>query len=206
MPRFMLRLLTARSLERWRARVPYAIATAAVTFVAGLGASPALACAIALALPWTPIGLGIALVGALTVPTIAALGILTLMTPLHLVGWVSGHRPFRAAWPVQPDQERVAAVRAQEAIARAGFDVVWSSEREVVAVKNMALESSTGLTHDGARFPMRLWFAVARGRATLRISSRTVVFWDSGERETLQREASPLLRDLGIDPGHAQRA
>jgi hypothetical protein len=123
-----------------------------------------------------------------------------LFAAIEALGWASGYRPFRRTWDnLPPHAARDLTQRLLNAARARGFTPAWQDEGEgeFVAVRNLELEKRSRL-NDGQTFPMRLSVFVrpidpAHVAVDLKLANRTVVVWDSGERETCRQIGEAIV-------------
>lgn len=196
-------LLTNRRLERFRGVIPYPLYTGLVTLLL----------AIPLMLPMvfserSPLG-----GGGLPFPACWALASLMpagviagMMSLLALVGFISGHRPFRHAWIRLTPQEAAVLFERLLTVARwMGFDITWSDPgKGFVGVLNMEQEGSAAL-HSSDKAPVRIVVHLRdtdsmNAEVRLKLQIRTLVVWDTGEKARLQELGGRLMAQVSPPP------
>jgi hypothetical protein len=186
-----LRLQLHRRLERFRARVPYFVITGVIAALLTVPPATLLLLAQALGYRGTP---DMSLSRSWWTLALAPLGIAVLFAIIDATGRVSGYRPFRRRWEhLSPHAAKDLSQRLLLAGRAEGFEPVWEDGEQggFVAVRNMELETRRHVA-DGKTFPMRLSVFIvpadaAHVEVNLKLENRTVVVWDTGERETCRR-------------------
>src|SRR5438046_5645172 len=184
-----LNFLTHPKLERWRARLPYALFTTILAYLFVLPYALIIALAQLLGYRGTD---DISLSRSWLTLLLAPLGVGILFLLIAACGRISGYRPFKQRWRNVPrDEAREFSDHLRAAAENNRFVTVWRCHGDFVAVGAMHLESSE-LVHHGNHFPMRLsLFMRRRGEhqadVELKLANRTVVYWDTGERATCDR-------------------
>ena len=175
-------------LERFRARLPYFPIPGLVALLLVLPAAAILALAQALGYRGTP---EVSLSRSWWTLALAPVGAAALFAVIEMLGRASGYRPFRRTWDnLLPHEARDQSLRLLGEAQAQGFVPVWQDARsgEFVALRNMDLEERARVV-GGTRFPMRLSVFArpldpAHVAVDLKLANRTVVVWDTGERET----------------------
>ena len=135
--------------------------------------------------------------------TIAALppGIAVGFALFDAVGRLSGYRPFRKEWKdlsLSEAEELSGSLR--RAAKQMGFELAWvdCDDIDFVSVRNIEMETTWPGIRGGKQFPMRLSCfksAIRPGQFDLqmKLANRTVVVWDSGERQTCNATAQKIV-------------
>ena len=115
------------------------------------------------------------------------------------VGWLSGYRPFYACWDISGSgSQQLLAGRLKEAAVKLGADIMWEGPGgDFVGVIGMEREAETA-THSGTEALVRISLFFKPDRAIFRVSGRTVVIWDTGERERNESIAQTIIQNAGI--------
>jgi hypothetical protein len=191
MGKVAMRLQLHPQLERFRARLPYFLVPTVSTVLMLLPAACIVLLAQALGYRGTAdMSLSQTWLTLVLLPPACAV----VFAVVGVVGWVSGYRPFRRTWNSVPlSAVHDVSLQLQAAARSQGFKPVWHDAQtgQFVAVRNMELESQRRF-NDGKIFPMRLSVFIrptdpAHVAVELKLSNRTVVVWDSGERETCRQ-------------------
>ncbi len=118
------------------------------------------------------------------------LAIAVLLGILDAIGRASGYRPFVHRWEgvVSATADREIE-RIAESARQRGFEIVWCKQAKgFVAVRSTNLEQN--VVNSGQAFPIRLSLFIqetdlAHCQLVMKLQNRTVVFWDTGESQTL---------------------
>jgi hypothetical protein len=182
-------VVTHRRLERWRVSIPYPIFCGLVTFVF---VAPISVVFVALH-PHDWLSL-------LLLPFIAAIPMVGLYSLLAAAGWLSGHRAFEVKWTItDPASVRMLVHKVQDAATAIGADTMWvRDDVGFVGVIGMEMEGKRFI-HSTAGAPVRISLLCRGDKATVKVSGRTVVIWDSGERERFAIIGQDLLRRASLD-------
>ena len=202
---FLLKLFTAPSLERYRARIPYPIFASIpwlVLFVIFLGAysyghithGPKKGgdenLWVLLLIPLTP-----------AVLTIIGLSIVVIR------GRLSGYKPFIFDWDTIGSSElSFLAERMLGAAKELGFQIVWQKPpTDFIGVLGIDLESKEKY-HPGDNFPVRATFRTSASsgvaRARLKLAVRTLVTRDTGETVRLAEIGNWLVASARGEARH----
>ena len=188
MPAPVFSILTNRRLERYRVFIPYPLVTGLLTF---LFAAPLILIRI-LTRPqdWR------ALIGIWIAAPLMLGGLTTLIAAL---GWLSGYRPFYACWDISDTNSmRQLAERLKEVAVKIGTDIMWEGPGgDFVGVIGMEREGRTA-THSGTETPVRISLFFKSDKAIFRVTGRTVVIWDTGERERNASIAQTMIQNAGV--------
>jgi hypothetical protein len=204
MGKVAIRLQLHPRLERFRARLPYFPIPGLVALLFILPAAALVALAQALGYRGTP---EVSLSRTWWTLALAPPGAAAVFAVFEALGWVSGYRPFRRTWDnLPPHAARDLSVRLQAAAQANEFSQAWHDAQtgEFVAVRNMELEKQNRIA-SGTRFPMRLSVFVraldpAHAAVDLKLANRTVVVWDTGERETCCRVGEAVVAAVVARP------
>ena len=191
MQKIVFRLQVHPRLERFRARVPYFLVTAVIAAMLALPAAAIVLLAQALGYRGTP---EVSLWRTWWTLALVPPGAAVVFALIATLGWVSGYRPFQRTWDgLSAEAAKGKAQGLLAAAERLGFRTAWhdAAGGSFVAVRNMELEHRREIS-GGQDFPMRLSVFVrptdpAHAQVRLKLANRTVVVWDSGERETCRR-------------------
>jgi len=129
--------------------------------------------------------------------TIAALppGTAVVFALLGAIGRLSGYRPFRQDWKNLPASEATTlSASIKRSAEQTGFISAWVAANRIdfVSVRNIELEMAPQWMRSGKDFPMRLSCFTRETRPgrvdlVMRLANRTVVLWDTGERDACRR-------------------
>jgi len=192
-------LLTHPVLERYRVLLPYPVFVGLIIFVPVFITMSVLVIVGEIVpqrapLPagwrWSPIILG-------------ATGAICMAAPLSIamaLGHLSGYRAYGRTWnALTPGDADDLASRLKTAAQTLQFQITWDGggRRGFVAVHSMHLEMRA--TNSGKWFPTRLHLFVKAGadgfrRAEMGVGIRTVVIWDTGERDRCRDIGETLVR------------
>jgi hypothetical protein len=188
MPVPVFSILTHRRLERYRVFIPYPLVTGLLTFV--------------FAIPFVFVGILArpqdwrVLIG---IWIVAGLMLGGLMALVAAVGWLSGYRPFYACWDISGPSSRIQlAGRLKAEAVKLGADIMWEGAGgDFVGVIGMEREGESA-THSGTEAPVRISLFLTPDKAVFRVTGRTVVIWDTGERERNASIAQTMIQNAGV--------
>ena len=191
MLKVVFRLQVHPRLERYRARVPYFLVTGLAAAMLVLPAASLVLLAQALGYRGTP---EVSLARTWWTLGLVPIGAALVFGAIDGIGRASGYRPYRRSWQgLSAGAAKELSQRLLASAERLGFSSTWHDARSgaFVAVRNLAMEyrqQVPGALH----FPMRLSVFVqstdpAHVRVRLKLQNRTVVVWDTGERDTCRK-------------------
>ena len=196
-------LLTHRRLERIRGVVPYPLYTGLLTFVLALPLMLPMVFSERSPLGRSPLPFPVRWLAAAAIPAGVILG---MMSGLALIGFISGHRPFRHRWARLTPRDAAELLGRLQAVARwVGFDVMWSDARKgFVGVLNMEAEAVQAF-HDSDKAPVRIVVQVrgmdgVAAEVRLKLQILTLVVWDTGEKARLADMGQKMLAQLSPPP------
>ena len=184
---FIFTLLTNPKLERYRVYIPYPIY---VGFITSILCTPLFVVFLLRGAPWQHAVLAPVMCGAI---------IFSLNFVLSIGGFVSGYRPFKMKWENSEEHEiLMRSRRLMDACKAYGFDIVWTNEKgSFVAVLGLALEAKE-VGHAGTEVPVRVSLMSSARGSVLKVQGRTVVLWDTGEKERMKSIGQELIKTAGI--------
>jgi hypothetical protein len=189
MVNLILGILTHRRLERYRVFVPYPVYVCLVTFVLTL---PFILIALVRAPHEWPFLVSTAVLAPLLLAAINGL--------LAGIGWLSGYRPFVMRWSIaDPNSLRLLPQQLKDAARKIGVDIMWEDiGGSFVGVLGIEREGRA-LTHSAVDSPVRVSLLIKGAEATFKVAGRTVVLWDTGEKQRFASLGRTLLSDAGAE-------